>query len=467
MKSTYGKQPSAQTAAGWLHQMKPEPIRLWRTRAGADVASHALPGRFGAQLGQLDDEWVLIGERGQIQLWNPTTNETRCDTIAGAQLNALAISPDATTLAVGDIEGQITILKARTCEIERAWAAHTGEVRALRFLPDGETLATAGSEPTIRLWNWHTGQNTHTLKGHQNDVNALLIGFERDMLISAASDGTIRLWNWQTGQTDSLLEANGPVLTVALSPDQTKLAEGGYSGTRVWNLADPQSGPIRLPDRDPVRSLAFSPDGQYLASGGEDGAIRIWHLKTLEAIVIPAHSGYWVTSLAFDHERSQLLSLGRNGQIRLWPTQKRDILLLGCRRAGRNLTDDEWIEAFGEDIPLARPCPETETEGWQISQSLTHSRIVAFPSDHTGVGLPVILYFEAIPGTKVKLGESIRLRWHAANTSELLLNYDNGSYGVKAPQEDLFQPRVDTTYYLIAKNRVGAITRTLKISVNR
>src|SRR5207248_7088277 len=70
------------------------------------------------------------------------------------------------------------------------------------------------------------------------------------------------------------------VLSVACSPDGTRLASTGHDlTTRVW---DAQTGKelLRLERHNrPVTAVAFRPDGQRLATGSNDKTVKLWNMK--------------------------------------------------------------------------------------------------------------------------------------------------------------------------------------------
>ena len=84
------------------------------------------------------------------------------------------------------------------------------------------------------------------------------------------------------------MKAHEGIWALALSPDGTKLASGGYDGTiKIWSTADGKAlktikahlHPSIPTEGGTVIALAFSPDGQRIASGGIDGVVKIWNVK--------------------------------------------------------------------------------------------------------------------------------------------------------------------------------------------
>jgi hypothetical protein len=278
-------------------------------------------------------------------------------------------------------------------------------------------------------------------------------------------------------------DAGEPLLAVALSPDGRWLAAGGRGpAVHVWGLATPDAAPLSLPHEAAVRSLTFTPDGGRLASGDEDGVIRLWDLRTQEAITLRAHSPRWASGVAFPGltaslscgqaqgtgsvDGSQLFSVGGDGQVRAWPVPTADVLALACRRAGRNLSEAEW-RTYLPFLPFTELCQGVTSVPWAVSGQLDPPRPMPSPALPVADDRPTIYYFEAMPGSVVRFGESVALRWDVVGATEVYLEYQGQRYGKTAPREELFSPAEDTTYRLVAVNRAGERSLTLTISVRR
>ncbi|MBO5839244.1 MAG: hypothetical protein J6R06_06200, partial [Bacteroidales bacterium] len=92
----------------------------------------------------------------------------------------------------------------------------------------------------------------------------------------------IKIWDANTGQCLKTLEGHsGWVLSVAYSPDSTKIISG-FSVDETIKIWDANTGECLKTlegHSDWVRSVAYSPDGTKIISGSGDTTIKIWGIK--------------------------------------------------------------------------------------------------------------------------------------------------------------------------------------------
>jgi predicted NACHT family NTPase len=192
----------------------------------------------------------------------------------------LAFSPDGATLAVGQVDGKITLWNAASGLKRSTLDGHTSFVASMAFASDGATLASSGSDRVTRIWELPAGKERCAITSLMNPYMAL--AFSPDGRLLALADhinAVVRLWDLTTGAERAALRgAAGAVIAVAISPDGITLAAADYRGiVTLWDLATLEVRPGRLRQAG-VRSLAFAPDGRTLATGGFDGTIQLWAL---------------------------------------------------------------------------------------------------------------------------------------------------------------------------------------------
>ena len=114
-----------------------------------------------------------------------------------------------------------------------------------------------------------------------------------------------------------------PVLSLAISPDQKRLAAGRGDRVLIYDITKkerPVVAQFAAPN-DLVQSLAWSPDGQTLASGGFR-RIRLWEVSSGKVVrQIDGLSGR-VTALAFTPDNRILIAadgdVASTGMLRMW-----------------------------------------------------------------------------------------------------------------------------------------------------
>ena len=156
-------------------------------------------------------------------------------------------------------------------------------VNAVAFSPDGSTLYSAGMDGSLRVWDVTTAEETQRLVEHGFGINELVLNAQNGWIAYGAVDGVTRILDLSTGEERDFTLDRRPILALALSPDRTLLAVGDGEGyimiidTAEWRIAQD----FRATLRGPVWALAFSTDGKNLHAGGIDEAMYSWPVTTL------------------------------------------------------------------------------------------------------------------------------------------------------------------------------------------
>ena len=92
------------------------------------------------------------------------------------------------------------------------------------------------------------------------------------------------MWDATSGEElKSLAGHTDAVLSVAFSPDGSRIISGSYDNTvRVWDATSGEELRSLAGHTDRVWSVAFSPDGSRIVSGSSDQTVRVWDAKSGE-----------------------------------------------------------------------------------------------------------------------------------------------------------------------------------------
>lgn len=238
------------------------------------------------------------GQDGSIRIWMPNTGSFSLAQLdlgpqPAGSVTAVAVSPDAKSVAAGDDKGYIYLWKIPTKGGEPSrefaaskWKAHEKPIRSLAYVQLGSQLA----------------------------------------IVSGGDDGVLKRWDALSQKLigGELADGATPVLSIAISPDGKTLAAGSDDGkVRLWNAGTgkvarpPIKPPIDTPDFG-LSAVGFSNDGRYLAIGSvEYPVLRIVDLKNEhEERMLRGHT-QGISAISRG-ETEWLLSADQDGSILEW-----------------------------------------------------------------------------------------------------------------------------------------------------
>lgn len=354
-----------------------------------------------------DGEWLVSGsEDWRAIVWDAKTGRPRRAFAPGGGVAAIALSPDAKTLATADSSRtELAVLwDVASGRKRHELKGHKGGILAAAFSPDGKTLVTVGADRSIRRWDVATGGTLGDPLVHSAGVNVaafshdfkrIALGGQRN--VRRRMTGTLAIHDLETGKAvQQIGELPGTVFSLAFSPDDETLAVGDSAGVTLYEaatgkpvrnislekrnataltftdggrslVAGCQDGTVHVVETatgkellqydahtDLVRAVAVSPDGTLIATGGNDNRVHVVEAATGRALLPREGHLNQVTDVVYSIGGKRIATAGRDNAIILWDAESHRELrrLVGHGKSVRAIAlsaDGRTLVSAGED----------------------------------------------------------------------------------------------------------------------
>ncbi len=243
---------------------------------------------------------VAMGMVPDIRVLDPRTWTPVCEIVgrSGGWTADTLVFAGPTRLISGDQAGGVRIWNvetARPVTLPELPPTHEGGLNTVVFSKDGERIATASRDASVRVWDAADGSAIAVLSR-----NASRLAFcDGGRSLAAVNGSHVWIADALTGARRQRVAI--PSLSLAMTPDGTRLAAAGISGQVV--IVEVASGEARPfighdPSRRGVRALAWSPDGRALAVASNDERVEVLDGAT-GAAVMRAELPRQVTTVIF------------------------------------------------------------------------------------------------------------------------------------------------------------------------
>jgi WD40 repeat protein len=207
---------------------------------------------------------------------------------AGADVNALAISPDLNMLAVAPAERPAQLWDLRLGKVVANLPTRFSGSLALDFSPDGKWLASADADTGIRFYEASTGAPRASNNDFLLETFAAAFSTDSKHLYVGGADKTISEIDAITGKVvRSFPKQTFVVRVLDASPDGKSLV-AAYADERsfdnpapvmVWDLATQAVRTTVLQDNVHPNGGGFLPDGRLLLTSNGAGKLEVWSVK--------------------------------------------------------------------------------------------------------------------------------------------------------------------------------------------
>lgn len=267
-------------------------------------------------------------EGGEAFLWNVgPSGGWEVANAHTAQITCAAWSPDSKLLVTGGLDRCLRVWDVSSGKMISQWKdVHKGMLRSIAFSRSGKRLVTTAADARVKVWDFETRELDRELDGFEAMTMRAVFSPDDRLLAVATGDptnkvktGSVHVYDTATWEEKAGAEwAKQQALSVAFSPDGTKLAAGGW-GTDSLHVYDVASGKRLRQFKGPssIRCVSWSADGRLLAAGQGNGMITLWDAESgSQEAELSGHTKS-VLGLAFGPD-GRLGSASNDGLVMVW-----------------------------------------------------------------------------------------------------------------------------------------------------
>jgi WD40 repeat protein len=214
---------------------------------------------------------VAVSDTGSL-CWDVVSGK---ETFKAGGGYCLAFSPAGSRVAVCGSYGRVTVLDADSGKAAASFKGLVQHVWGVAFSPDGKYLAAAAER--LSIWDVATGQERFPAPGHGGPVRTVAVTPDGSRVASWSYDTTVKLWD-VIGRAERLT-LQDPVFwkPAAFSADGRLVAAAHWSDVRGWALPGGKAAFTwkKGPGEAPAGYVAASPNGKFLALRSEKGIVTV------------------------------------------------------------------------------------------------------------------------------------------------------------------------------------------------
>lgn len=278
----------------------------------------------------------------------PEFTELQTLSISQNNIDQVTINKTGEWLAFGASKlGQLLVWEWQSESYILKQQGHFDSMNTLTYTPDGQRIITCADDGKIKVWDVNSGFCIVTFTEHTSGVTACEFSKRGNVLFTTSLDGSVRAWdliryrNFRTFTTPTRLGFS----SIAVDPSGEVVCAGSLESDQIhiWSVQTGQLLDQLAGHEGPVSTLAFSPDGTILVSGSWDNTVRLWSIFARTQTSEPLQCQANVLCVAVSPDSKQLAVSTLDGQLSFWSiSEAQQTSALDGRRdasGGRRLGD--------------------------------------------------------------------------------------------------------------------------------
>jgi len=284
------------------------------------------------------------------------------DELPVSELMASLVTPDCSTLVVGNATGELLVWDIGQRRVARRWHGHDERVSALAVDASGATLVSGSFDCSAKVWDSGTGKLTCELIGHATPVSSVAISGDGSRVLTASlglpdipgqnalnlagqgEDQTLRCWAvpeaTQSPGLDWIRRGVWAVVSVAGGAEFVTAGMGlgdAPSGLEVWHGVTLEPLGSLASSLGHVSDLAVSFDGSLLLLGSGSSDLYVWDRRLDRCVSVLTHEDDLV-AMAMSADGKSVVAAASDGGLVSWKVRDERALrtvTTSCRAVSR------------------------------------------------------------------------------------------------------------------------------------
>ncbi len=238
---------------------------------------------------------VSASDDQSVQVWEAATGK-QMYLFNGHNGPVLTVgwSPDGKYIASAGEDKTVQVWDATTHQLIIKYEDHSDTVHCLAWSPDGHYLASGGQDRKLRIKDLEKGRSLlrklllphyglKTFGGYHEAINGLSWSPDSKRIATISGDQPIRICDIHP-TTESMIAKSWTTMknAIAWSPTNKEVVAigGNDKSVQVWNLST-KTQFVYYGHSGYVMTVAWSPDGSRIASGSTDRTLQVWQTVQL------------------------------------------------------------------------------------------------------------------------------------------------------------------------------------------